>query len=194
MKIFLTVISNIVFCHMDFIKEHLWKMLTASWQNNLMVLFVPYNIQRGRLAAFQTCTDRRTEVIWSDVFVSWLSLLHTYPEAEGPTGDTREILQPYWPNRTQLDYPKIMKEWGVTKHKNRKKNNQVQFLSVQGLFKRSLHFIFFFLLHYIIKVRKHFEDPSLIIVSFLHCYFFFWGGGGLQEYCRNQKCFQKSTA
>lgn len=175
---------------MDFIKEHLWKMLTASWQNNLMVLFVPYNIQRGRLAAFQTCTDRRTEVIWSEVFVSWLPLLHTYPEAEGPTGDTREILQPYWPNRTQLDYPKIMKEWGVTKHKNRKKIIRSNFSVYKGSSK-GLCTLFFFLLHYIIKVRKHFEDPSLIIVSFLHCYLIFFGGGGSARILQKSEVFSK---
>lgn len=168
-------------------------MLTASWQNNLMVLFVPYNIQRGRFAAFQTCTDRRTEVIWSDVFVSWLSLLHTYPEAEGPTGDTREILQPYWPNRTQLDYPKIMKEWGVTKHKNRKKIIRSNFSGYKGSSK-GLCTLFFFFTPLYYKSAETFWRPLVNYCIFFALLLFFWGGGGLQEYCRNQKCFQKSTA
>lgn len=106
-------------------------------------------------------------------------------------GDSATLLT----EQNAVGLPKNNEGMRSDKTQKQKKNNQVQFLSVQGLFKRSLHFIFFFLLHYIIKVRKHFEDPSLIIVSFLHCYLItFGGGGGLQEYCRNQKCFQKSTA
>lgn len=89
-------------------------------------------------------------------------------------GDSATLLT----EQNAVGLPKNNEGMRSDKTQKQKKNNQVQFLSVQGLFKRSLHFIFFFLLHYIIKVRKHFEDPSLIIVSFLHCYLITFGGGG----------------